>query len=857
MTNELDGMYDTFRALLDAFPPAEAIKRLEQFGIPPQIVQQIRDLHEWKMIRIKEMEEPHSVVLGNRDTWYTGPQAKDKCWPAVVEQLRRDGWPEDPAIRSLDDSSTRVVSLLNHPKEPSFSTRGLVVGHVQSGKTTNFTSVMAKAADRGYKLFIVLAGIHNGLRRQTQARLVRQLVRPNPSLWAQLTELEKDFTPHANPAAWFGKHNKTHVLCVVKKNASVLRKLAKWLEEASDYLADCPTLIVDDEADQATVATKSINPLILRIMNGLPKVAYVGYTASPFANLLIDPAAKDLYPEDFVVNLPKPEGHFGTEVLFGRYALDGEDPEQVDDGHDMIRTVPDDDIPAVRPLTRADVDDFTPHITETLQRAVEYFWLVTAARRTRGSGNPHNTMLIHTSVNTVVHERFREPLESLRRRTACALTHADSATLARLRTLWDTETARVRAQEFGETKVSFDSLLPRLPEVLDSCRVIMDNSSSEDRLDYENGPVVAIAVGGNTLSRGLTLEGLSVSYFVRSVSAYDTLLQMGRWFGFRKGYADLPRIWMTDELAEWFRHLATVETEMRRDIDLYMTEDETPLTFAVRLRTHPSLRVTAAAKMRDAVVAHSSYAGRRVQTHYFHTDAEWLRGNIDAAQRLVASAVAHTARIEERPAEGRYVFRDVPHEDVLEFLSSYRFHPRSKESDGDLIAQYVRKRVEAGSLRRWNIAVVGTPAGRGRDFSFTPRVTVGRVTRARLAVADPEPNLADIKTLMSRRDAAIDLEGDTDALKEKEIAEERRRQLPDHGLLVLYPIDKVSDPGPSRKSREPLAAEEHVIGVGMVFPEPVGKGGDSTVESYVSADLSKVTVEIEEDDYSIVEGEEA
>jgi hypothetical protein len=180
MTDEFDEMYETFKALLESFPPSEAVKRLEQFGISPDRVQRIREMHEQQTIRIKELEEPHAVIQGNRDTWYTGPQAKDKCWPAIVDLLGKDGWPQEPAIRSLDDSSTRVVSLLNHPKEKAFSTRGLVVGYVQSGKTTNFTSVMAKAADRGYKLFIVLAGIHNGLRRQTQARLVQQLVEPNP-----------------------------------------------------------------------------------------------------------------------------------------------------------------------------------------------------------------------------------------------------------------------------------------------------------------------------------------------------------------------------------------------------------------------------------------------------------------------------------------------------------------------------------------------------------------------------------------------------------------------------------------------------------------------------------------------------
>ncbi|MGW4871055.1 Z1 domain-containing protein [Streptomyces chartreusis] len=849
MTDEFDDMYETFKALLDAFPPSEGVKRLEQMGVPSEVIQHIRDRHEQQTIRIKELEEPHAVVLGNRDTWYTGPQPKDKCWPAIRDLLLKDGWDKGTAIQNLDDSSTRVVSLLNHPKEKKFSTRGLVVGYVQSGKTTNFTSVMAKAADRGYKLFIVLAGIHNGLRRQTQARLAQQLVEPNPSLWSQLTGLEKDFTPTENPASFFGKSNKTHVLCVVKKNATVLRKLALWLDKAADYLEDCPALIIDDEADQATVATKSINPLILSIMKSLPRSAYVGYTASPFANLLIDPSAEDLYPQDFVVNLPKPAGHFGTEVLFGRYALDGENPDQVDDGHDMIRSVPIDDVACVRPESKADVEGFEPVITDTLHRAVEYFLLVTAARRVRGTGNPHSTMLIHTSVNTAVHNSFERPLNHLLKRAAQTMT--DATSLARLRTLWDEETARVPAGDFGETKVPFDDLMSELPKVLGSCRIIMDNSSSEARLDYENGPVVAIAVGGNTLSRGLTLEGLSVSYFVRAVSAYDTLLQMGRWFGFRNGYADLPRIWMTDELAEWFRHLATVETEMRRDIDIYITESETPRTFAVRLRTHPALRVTAAAKMRDAVTAASSYGGKRVQTHYFHTNAAWLRQNTVAARELVAEALSSAVRVEERSAENRYIFRDVPFDAVTDFLASYKFHEKSPENDADLIGDYIRKRVAAGSLRRWNIAIVGSSAG--EPFEFAPGVSVGRNIRSRVTATDPDPDFADIKTLMSRHDAAVDLGGDTAKLTEKGIIDERRVQLPDTGLLVLYPIDKTSEPGPGKKLRAPLNAEEHVMGVGLVFPEP--QDGDSEVEKYISADLSGVR--LEDEDFSLLEGDDA
>ncbi|GHH71036.1 Z1 domain-containing protein [Promicromonospora soli] len=848
MSGAIDGAYGVFMRNLETRTPVEAIKELTILGVPDDMIEAIRARFDAEVLEVKELDEPHVVVDHGRETWYTGPQKADKYWPAVEKILRRQGW-EDDGIESLDESSTRIVSLLNHPQEKTFRSRGLVVGYVQSGKTTSFTSVIAKAADRGYKLVIVLSGIHNGLRRQTQRRLEQQLVEPNPTQWHQLTDSEHDFRPTANPASFFGTSSRIKVLCVVKKNGSVLTKLANWLEGASQFLVDTPTLIIDDEADQATVATKKINPLILRIMKSLPRSVYIGYTATPFANLLIDPSAQDLYPRDFVANLPKPRGHFGTEVIFGRDSVDGEDPEDVSDGYDMIRQVPQDDVELVRPLKRADIDTFSPAMVGSLRDAVEHFLLTTAARRVRGTGNPHNTMLIHTSVNTAVHLSYRRPLLDLLDRISGGL--KDPECLDRLRTAWDGETKRVPAEAFGETKVDFDALVVELPGVIRDCRVVMDNSSSEDRLDYENGPVVAIAVGGNTLSRGLTLEGLSVSYFVRAVSAYDTLLQMGRWFGFRNGYADLPRIWMTDELKNWFRHIAVVEHEMRRDIDRYMTENLTPLQFGVRLRTHPSLLVTARAKMQSAVRASASYGGQRLQTHYFHTNAEWLGRNIEAARNLVSAA--RSQAVEHTNDGPRHVFRDVPYTTVLGFLTEYSFHEDWDVATSEMLTEYIQKRVRnAGSLRSWSIAVIGNPVDNANAFSFSDEVTVGRVIRSRLE--DSRNDYADIKTLMSRRDAAVDLRGKFAGVSEKDLMRAREEQAGRSGLLVLYAIDKDSEPATdkAKEFRVGLGADDHVIGVGLVFPEAVGP--DAEAHGYIQADLSGIV--IEEEDFSAVDGED-
>ena len=301
---------------------------------------------------------------------------------------------------------------------------------MQSGKTTNFTAVLAKAVDRGYRLIIVLAGIHNELRRQTQSRLSDDLVRANPELWHALTRPEHDFQPPAAAQAFFGRYARQPVLCVVKKNGRVLRKLIDWLNEADRQLRSVPAIVIDDEADQAAVATARINPLIRELLQSLPRAAYIGYTATPFANLLIDPSAGDLYPEHFIVELPTSPHHYGTEVLFGRPPREDEDPNSVPGGKPMIRRVPDEEVSEVRPLTATDVDGFSVRVVGELRRAVLWFWLATAVRRSRGPV-PHSTMLIHTSVRVSVQEAFRSPLEGFRKQTFEKLTLRGPATAQR------------------------------------------------------------------------------------------------------------------------------------------------------------------------------------------------------------------------------------------------------------------------------------------------------------------------------------------------------------------------------------------------------------------------------------------
>ena len=849
-TTEIDELYEVFRTFTQSMTPHEAVKKLRLFRADEKIIESVLARHEEESLRIRELDEPPSVYLHNRITWYTGPEKDDRYWPALESSLRKKGFGEIN-VASIDGASTKVVALLNHPKEEKFTTKGLVVGFVQSGKTTNFTAVMAKAADRGYKLFIVLSGIHNALRRQTQIRLISDLVNANPTQWHQVTNERHDFIPPDNPKAFFAA-NEQKVLLVVKKNAAVLRKLRNWLASAGEHLDKCPTLIIDDEADQSTVATAKIKPLLHDVLGKFPRAVYVGYTATPFANLLIDPSSSDdFYPEHFIVNLPQPIGYQGTEALFGRELADWEDPEDLPGGYDMVRTVPDEEVEHLKPASKKEATGFQPEITPSLQRAIEWFWLATAARRARGAGSKHSTMLIHTTMETFVHEAFREPIQTLRSSTIRAIADA-GASMRDLRAMWNNEIARVPAHEFDETPVPWEEVLAHLGPVLSESKIVIDNYRSKDRLDYDSGPVVAIAIGGNTLSRGLTLEGLVSSFFVRAASAYDSLLQMGRWFGYRGGYADLPRIWMTEESAEWFRHLATVEAEMRRDIDRYMTEDVTPMTFAVRLRSHPKLAITAAAKMKHAVKASAAYGGTLVESRYFAVDPDagpWLRANESAGRELVADAVRVSQR--EESAEQTVLFTGVPHRLVLDFLNDYSFHERSGDGNRKRLIDYIEKRTRSGALRQWNVGIIGNSREETKPYDFGSGVKVRAVRRARLMGPDNDDTfdgVADIKTLTSRRDEKLDLfdpEGTHNS--REQILALRQLQRPSQGLLLLYPIDPISDTG--TQTRKPLnAPADIVMGVALVFPQPQGR--DDVVEyEYVSAKLPPV----EQEDVEILE----
>lgn len=837
-----------------------AMRRLQSYGIPEPVLKASRAVYERKVGLIRELRDPFTLVSNSlaKGYWYDGPKVNDTFWPAVSTRLLLD----EEAMNDVDRSSNKIVGLLQPPGADSIDTRGLVLGYVQSGKTTSFTSVIAKSADVGYRLFIVLSGITDNLRTQTQDRLQKTLVGDQHARWHLLTDLEADFHQRGNAANLLSQSDQ-RLLAVVKKNPYRLQRLLNWIVSAGqDAVRNCPIMLIDDEADQASIDVGSaarrskINGLIKQLLDQ-PRVTYIAYTATPFANLLIDvDEEKSLYPRDFIVDLEPGGAYFGPERIFGREPLvPEEEGDPALDGLDMIRTIERNDVVSVQPPSgKGAVDSWEPKAAASLSEAVRWFILATAARSVRAVGIPHSSMLIHTSMLATAHEKLAkvvgELVEELRRTVAAG----DATVLADLRSQWAMETDAIPAESLGELRVTWREVSAALPAVLTRTRVVVDNYRSDERLLYSHDqPTYVIAVGGNTLSRGLTLEGLVCSYFVRAASAYDTLLQMGRWFGYRHGYGDLTRIWMTSNLARWFYDLATIEEEVRRDIRKYDVNGEalTPVQAAVRIRTHPAMRITSAAKMRNAVRAEVSYGATRLQTILFnHQDANWLGRNLDAGRRLLQTARATDGVQATVNRDSRPLFRGVPSDVVLEFIRSYQFHEDAITVTSELLSGYIERERAAGYLKSWNVVVMEHPNAANGKVSLSADRDTCLIERARLDM--PGIDHANIKALVSTIDrvadvslSRADIEKDVQTLSDATLLRLREQIIGDVGLLCLYPISKDSQPKavkvkPGSRHRLAMEAADHLLGVAFFFPH---SRGSSTV-TYMSADLSS---QVEED----------
>lgn len=641
-------------------------------------------------------------------------------------------------IATLDEVTSRILGLLENPgKAGKWDRRGLVVGHVQSGKTANYTGLICKAADAGYKVIIVIAGIHNNLRNQTQARIDEGFVgRDSTTIVSQrgvrvvgvgrygISRQPWTFT---NSLRDFNKRGAEQVggklsglaepaVFVIKKNSSTLKNLLEWLKQHNARggidAIDSPMLIIDDEADNASINTKHglgevtrINGQIRELLHMFNRSCYVGYTATPFANIFIDPDSDDemrgddLFPRHFIASLDPPSNYFGPRRVF------------VEDSDKYIRHI--DDNEGTLPLKHR-IDTRIGSLPPSLITAMRTFLVARAIRLVRGHEGQHCSMLVNASRFTNVQSQIRNELH-----IRLSQVHDSVRAFAGLpvdRALADPEIQALHAvwkDEFSNADVAWESIQTRLLDAVAPVSVIEVNSASSGALnyaDYEATGRNVIAVGGYSLSRGLTLEGLMVSYFLRNSMMYDTLMQMGRWFGYRPGYDDLCRVWMTEDAEGWYEHIAESIELLRGELRMMEAAGATPEQFGLRVRSHPdTLIVTARNKMgtSERVVMNIGLGNSFVETATLCRDAQTLDENYQAvhalADRLAATGTPVTMAM---PVRGSWLVRNASAGPVLEFLSTFRNHPGSVLTDPDPIRRYIQDR-RYGELASWDILFVG------------------------------------------------------------------------------------------------------------------------------------------------------
>lgn len=793
------------------------------------------------------------------DQWYTGPKVDANFWPAYVNHLKLKGWAG--AIPSIDESSTNVVAMLPNPGATKFSGRGLVLGYVQSGKTANMTGVLAKAADSNYRFIIILAGMTDKLRNQTQKRFISDLIsHDKDGIWQEHTAPDHDFCEQTSPGFVFGDHYR-HIM-VVKKNTHVLKRLLNKLKNTNESeRKNCPVLIIDDECDQASVNASgyqdkmsAINKHIREIIGMLPRVTYLGYTATPFANLLIDPSIdqnnpEDLYPRDFIYTLPKPDDYFGAERIFGRDMLDADDEPPADESLDILRSIPENEWDSLRPRNAAARAGFDFEVTDSLQDAIDYYLLATCVRNTRGDRSQHSSMLIHTTMLVMPQDQIAAGI-----RKHLDIMKADiGRTKKRLEKCWGRENQRVESSAFGLKEVSFDELWPEFKETIESTEVAVENGESTSRVNYDDSNGLGkryIVVGGNVLARGLTIEGLVVSFFLRTSAQYCTLMQMGRWFGYRHNFEDLPRIWMTDEMRSNFLDLATVEAEIRYEIEVYEKSELTPLDVAVKIRKLPGLAITAKNKMMAATKCHLSLNGAHRQTRRFYDkNKDILQANWNAGAKLLDDVITGEGLKVKNKKTGRLI-SDVSVKYIEKFLAEYKIHnkhPDLVETRGNRTVNHLLEHIKQqnekdGSHSVWNVAVIEPVKGEQSELPLGCLGEVRMVNRScfqRLENGD-----ADIKALMSKSDLKIDLPdgvdvaADWNAIKTERMAHTESSR----PLLLLYAINKNSAPqqikGKKPTSREKLNAVMDVLGIGILFP---GVDDKSDTVYYVKVDVEEDT----------------
>jgi hypothetical protein len=888
-------------------------------------------------------------------------------WNRYTNYLQKKIAPD--TINKLDNLTDDILDRIANPTSTgSWDKRGMVVGQVQSGKTSNYIGLMNKAADAGYKLIIVLAGMHDLLRSQTQIRIDEGFLGFNsqrslqysttnkigvgfynpmdlktnqpidfPANALTSSNLKGDFKQQTAQSAGMHLRSSDPIVAVVKKNGSILKTIISWLAKWGDKQPDgkiiirnIPFLLIDDEADNASInvskdKVSAINGCIRALLSLFEQSAYVGYTATPFANIFIPiqeqesikgldltikdyefTVGQDLFPKDFIINIPAPSNYIGPAKIFGLPALTSLDINE--DQLPLIRSVKDYDVfnasnaleqnqnfnseveknsaitKSFIPDKHKKNDPLPEELPNSLKFAVKCFVLSATARRVRKQIDVHNSMLIHISRYIVWQDRIATLVDAELKFYQKQIELKSGNLLKELEAIWKKEFVPTTAKIIRDSYIYTDSEIIPIAWKDVEAEIYSAISKMEVRavhgdknvaglshhnispLDYffseQQGKYLSvIAVGGDKLSRGLTLEGLTVSYYLRASKMYDTLMQMGRWFGYRPGYVDLCRIFTSDELTRWYKHITIASEEMRRDFDFMFLLKKTPKEFGLKVRTHPGvLKITAANKFRYKRVMYLSYSGELEQTYQFKIDKAIFSNNFDSTINLISALGKPLAQpFNDFNKKQKFVWKSENNfNSIISFLLSYKIG--EEIIDTNKIADYITAQTKKGNLVNWTVALINNSTAKSEnEYLFKGiDVKVGLIDRTNISNDTNEYEVTKYN-ITDQRHELIDLSPQEIAIAkahtELDYKEAKSIEIPEmpsrkrikwqrnskNGLLLIYPlnpncqhiVDNTTDP---KTIERKLISNVPIIGIAVSFPEIEN---DEKIEYAVNEQFSK------------------
>lgn len=821
-----------------------------------------------------------------QDNAVTIPMDEYSSWQLYRKKLLNDGFKKE-SVDEIEKATHKILKRLSNDTRESGPIKGLVIGNVQSGKTANMAALMAMAADWGWNMFIILSGTIENLRRQTQTRLFNDLNQTGTVAWRALEHLGKnvDISQKAQ-SLHFEEKARDRYFTVCLKNSSRLKNLIQWAQVDKNKQAQMKILVIDDEADQAGINTghvdederKKINSLLCSLVNGKNEdgkdidtqykaMNYIGYTATPYANILNESGEESLYPRNFISTLAVSKEYFGPQQIFG-YAGDAIEFQ----GMDIVRTIKEEELNELKNIHNGDAYK-TP---EALFKAISWFLCGVGCMRIWEYKKPMS-MLVHTSQKTAHHQQIANVINEWFEN------HSTDEIIDKAREVWEEETTRFTFEDFKEQYPDYDrkdeeiNRYPSFDEVEKEIRILLNDGISNIKLDDEgdltyhkglhlcidncmnNGitddgyhvrlaypdadkmpsPAPAfIIIGGATLSRGLTLEGLFSTFFIRSVGQADTLMQMGRWFGYRRNYELLPRIWMTQKTKEQFEFLAALDQELRDEIQYMDVNGRSPAEYGPKVKNSPKvsfIRITAKNRMQSATPAEMDYSGASNQTYLFDDDPFILAENIENTMSFLNQLGDEWIPMERYPhQENVAIWRNVSFNRIRAYLELFKFQKRlSVFNDTAPLLDWLQQMTDTNKLGDWNVIVAGKSEPTNGTWTLPNGTVINKVKRSRkYNKTELEDSIINIGVLRGPSDLVSDI--DLDSITNQELRDEIEDFLNHYnakgamayrdksGLettpqLIIYRVDKDSKAN-ENSSRMDLNAPEDLIGLCLYIP---------------------------------------